>query len=90
MAEGPKAGLDAIERIEGLDDYVHLHSARADLLRRLDRRDEAIGAYGRALELAGNPVERSFLERRLAELRPGGGSGAGAEAPAPPDGFATG
>ena len=45
-----------------------LHSARADLLRRLERRGEATRAYERALELTGNPVERSFLERRRAEL----------------------
>jgi RNA polymerase sigma-70 factor, ECF subfamily len=69
MAEGPEAGLAAIDRIEGLDDYVHLHAARADLLRRLERNDEAIAAYRRALDAAPNPVERSFLERRLEELQ---------------------
>ena len=37
MAEGPQRGLDAIDAIEGLDAYVHLHSARADLLRRAGR-----------------------------------------------------
>jgi hypothetical protein len=49
-----------------LEDYHLLHSARADLLRRLGRQDDAAGAYARALELASNPVERRFLERRLA------------------------
>jgi RNA polymerase sigma-70 factor (ECF subfamily) len=68
MARGPERGLEAIDRIEGLDGYRHLHSARADLLRRLGRRDEATAAYRRALELTGNPIERRFLERRLAEL----------------------
>ncbi len=90
MAEGPEAGLRAMEHIEGLDDYVHLHSARADLLRRLGRGEDAAVAYGRALELTASPVERSFLEGRLEELRAGGGSGADAGAPAPPDGSATG
>ena len=44
-------GLALIDRIDGLDDYRHLHSARADLLRRLGREEEAAAAYGRALEL---------------------------------------
>jgi RNA polymerase sigma-70 factor (ECF subfamily) len=47
MAEGPEAGLAATDAIEGLDDYRHLHSARADLLRRLGREDEARAAYER-------------------------------------------
>jgi RNA polymerase sigma-70 factor, ECF subfamily len=68
MAEGPEHGLELIERIDGLDGYRHLHSARADLLRRLGRADDAAGAYRRALELADEPAERAFLERRLAEV----------------------
>ena len=69
MAEGPESGLALIETIEGLDSYRHLHSARADLLRRLGRRIEAEQAYERALELSAHPAERAFLERRLAEVR---------------------
>jgi len=71
MAEGPDAGLRAIDAIEGvqrLDSYHLLHSAQAELLRRLGRGQEAAASYTRAIELAGNPVERRFLERRLAEL----------------------
>jgi RNA polymerase sigma-70 factor, ECF subfamily len=68
MAEGPEQGLELIDRIVGLDDYRHLHSARADLLRRLGRADEAADAYRRALDLAVQPAERAFLERRLAEV----------------------
>jgi len=68
MAEGPERGLELIDAIEGLDAYRHLHSARADLLRRLGRGDDAAGAYRRALELADEPAERVFLERRLAEV----------------------
>ena len=69
MAHGPAAGLALIDELaEELDDYHLLHSARADLLRRLDRREEAVDAYRRALALAANPVERGFLERRLREL----------------------
>jgi RNA polymerase sigma-70 factor, ECF subfamily len=69
MAEGPERGLrilDEVARTGELDDYRLLHSARADLLRRLGRQTEAAAAYGRALELATNPVERRFLQRRLA------------------------
>jgi RNA polymerase sigma-70 factor (ECF subfamily) len=67
MAEGPERGLELMDTIEGLDAYHLLHAARADLLRRLGRGDDARAAYTRALELAGNPVEREFLERRLRE-----------------------
>ena len=66
MADGPERGLALMDTIEGLDAYHLLHSARADLLRRLGRADDARAAYERALELAGNPVEREFLEGRLA------------------------
>jgi RNA polymerase sigma-70 factor, ECF subfamily len=51
-----------------LDRYHYLHSTRAELLRRLDRVDEARAAYDRALELVHSDAERRFLERRLAEL----------------------
>ena len=68
MAAGPERGLQLIDRIDGLDEYRHLHSARADLLRRLGRDDEAAAEYRRALELAAQPAERAFLERRLAEV----------------------
>ena len=70
MAHGPAAGLALMDELaQDLDGYHLLHSARADLLRRLGRGDEAVAAYRRALALAGNPVERGFLERRLRELR---------------------
>ncbi len=70
MAEGPQAGLDIIEVLEGgqLDDYHLLHATRADLLRRLGRDEEATAAYRRAADLTANPAERAFLERRLREL----------------------
>ena len=68
MADGPQAGLERLDAIEGLDGYHLRHSARADLLRRLGRTREAAASYERALELAGNPVERDFLRRRLGEL----------------------
>jgi RNA polymerase sigma-70 factor, ECF subfamily len=68
MAEGPAYGLELVDRIPGLDGYHLLHATRADLLRRLGRTEEAASAYAQALELATNPAERGFLERRLAEL----------------------
>ena len=68
MASGAAEGLLLMDEIEGLDDYHLLHAARADLLRRLDRPEEAADAYERALALATNPVERAFLQRRLSEL----------------------
>jgi RNA polymerase sigma-70 factor, ECF subfamily len=69
MAEGPDRGLEMMEPLAGSLGRYHLfHSARADLLRRLGRWDEAGAAYRRALDLAGNDVERRFLERRLAEI----------------------
>ena len=68
MAAGPDRGLELVDAIQGLDGYHLLHATRADLLRRTGRRRDAAAAYARALELATNPVERSFLERRLAEL----------------------
>jgi RNA polymerase sigma-70 factor, ECF subfamily len=68
MRDGPQAGLDLIDAIDGLDDYQQLHGARADLLHRLDRDAEATQAYERALELAPNAVERRFIEGRLSSL----------------------
>ncbi|MDX6465642.1 MAG: hypothetical protein QOI27_682 [Gaiellaceae bacterium] len=69
MADGPAAGLELVEEIEGLDGYYLLHSARADLLRRLGRAEEAATAYRRAAELAPSEVERDFLTRRVLEGR---------------------
>ncbi|MGH2756111.1 MAG: RNA polymerase sigma factor, partial [Actinomycetota bacterium] len=69
--EGAAAGLALIESIsaEGsLDTYHLLHSARAELLRRLGRHDEAAASYIRALELAQQPNERAFLADRLDEV----------------------
>ncbi len=63
-----EAALALVERLE-LDSYHYLHATRAELLRRLDRVEEAAGAYDRALELVHSDAERRFLERRLAELR---------------------
>lgn len=69
MSAGPEEGLNRIAALAApLDDYYLFHAARADLLRRLDRRQEAIEAYRRALALTTNEVEREFLNRRLREI----------------------
>jgi len=71
MAERPDAGLRLVDVLaaEGeLDGYHLLHAARADLLRRLGRRDEAAVAYARARDLAPNDPQRAFLERRRVEM----------------------
>ena len=68
MCEGPERGLELIEAIDGLGGYQPLHTARAELLRRLGRSGEAAESYRRALELTANPVERRFIERRLGGL----------------------
>jgi RNA polymerase sigma-70 factor (ECF subfamily) len=66
-ADGPAAGLLIIERLE-LSGYRYTHSARAEMLRRLGRADEARAAYERARELADDGAERRLFERRIAEL----------------------
>jgi RNA polymerase sigma-70 factor (ECF subfamily) len=61
-------GLALIDALGGLDSYPYLHAARADMLRRGGRMDDASRAYRRALELTANDAERRFLTGRLAEL----------------------
>ena len=77
MVDGPAAGLAEIaaleqrlaaERDTTLAAYRYLPAAKADLLRRLGRTDEAAHAYRAALALTEGPVERQFLQTRLAEL----------------------
>ena len=69
MADGPERGLALFVPLEGeLDGYHLFHAARADLFRRLERNEDAAAAYRRALELVTNPQQRSYLERRLAEV----------------------
>ena len=67
---GPAEGLAALADIDAaaLDSYQPYHATRADLLARAGRRDEAVGAYDRAIELTTNAVERDFLVRQRATL----------------------
>jgi RNA polymerase sigma-70 factor (ECF subfamily) len=71
MVDGPQSALALIDSLAtsgDLDSYHLLHSARADLLRRLGRNAEAAKSYERALSLVTNDSERRFLERRLRAL----------------------
>jgi RNA polymerase sigma-70 factor (ECF subfamily) len=64
-------GLELVDRANAtrtLEHYYLFHASRADLLRRLDRREEATTAYRRALKLATNRVEQEYLRRRLGEV----------------------
>jgi RNA polymerase sigma-70 factor (ECF subfamily) len=71
MAQGFEQGLARIDRLGAagpLSAYPLYHAARADLLRRLGRRQDALGAYTKALDLTANQVERAYLQRRVAEF----------------------
>jgi RNA polymerase sigma-70 factor (ECF subfamily) len=69
MADGPDIGLELVDGLlDDLDKHHLAHAARADLLRRLDRTEEARQAYERALALTQHEPDRRFLRSRLAEL----------------------
>ena len=68
LAGRVEEGLLLVEQLSSLEAYHLFHAARADLLRRLDRRDEAADAYRQALELTASEVERGYFERRLSEV----------------------
>jgi RNA polymerase sigma-70 factor (ECF subfamily) len=68
MEFGPARGLARMALLaEELDGYPYFHAARADLLRRIGRDDQAQVAYLRALDLTGNTAERRFITRRMTE-----------------------
>ena len=72
MHEGAERGLVLIDELLAggeLERYQPAHSARADLLRRLGRRDAALEAYAIALSLTSQAAQRRYLERRIAEVR---------------------
>jgi RNA polymerase sigma-70 factor, ECF subfamily len=71
MGEGLEQGLEQIDHLGAsgdLDHYHLFHAARADILRRLGRRNEAATAYREALRLATNKVEQDYLRGRLSQL----------------------
>ncbi|HVV75701.1 MAG TPA: sigma-70 family RNA polymerase sigma factor [Mycobacteriales bacterium] len=71
LAHGPLAGLDALDEIGAppeLAGYGYLPAARADLLARLGRDEDAVAAYRQAIDLTSNDVEREFLVGQLREV----------------------
>lgn len=71
MSEGLSEGLSVMDELGSsgkLDDYYLFHAARADILRRLNRNQEAAEAYRRALTLTTNQVEQDYLRNRLIRL----------------------
>jgi RNA polymerase sigma-70 factor (ECF subfamily) len=71
MAFGPDYGLRAMENLDAADELAGYHllpAARADLLRRAGRQEEAAAAYRLAIQLCVNDIEGRYLQRRLAEL----------------------
>ena len=73
MSEGLESGLLSIDQLGDIPEmgsYYLYHSARADILRRMGRRDEALQEYNRAFALTTNAVERQYLRRRITELTP--------------------
>ncbi len=72
MADGPLVALSEVEALESderLAGYRYLPAAKADMLRRLGRSEEAADAYRAALALTDNTAERESLTRRLEDLR---------------------
>ena len=67
--DGPATALALIDGLD-LASYHRFHATRADLLRRLQRHDEAMDAYETAASLAPTDVERSFLARQARRLSP--------------------
>ncbi len=65
--EGPETALTLLDAVN-LDGYHAAHATRADMLRRVGRREQAVAEYRWAVEVAGNPGERAFLQRRIEEL----------------------
>jgi len=68
--DGPAAALALIDGLDApdLNGYYLFHAIRADLLRRLDRADQAVQAYDAAMALADNVREREFLQRQRQTL----------------------
>src|SRR5450756_305419 len=64
---GPSLALELVDQL-GLDGYHLFHATRADLLRRLGRRGDAIAAYDAAIARTANRAERSFLQHRRDSL----------------------
>ena len=72
MASGLAVGLPLVTALlqdEALQNYHLAHAAQADLLRRLGRHQEALGAYQNALALTSQVAEQRFLQRKIADIQ---------------------
>jgi RNA polymerase sigma-70 factor (ECF subfamily) len=72
MADGPLAGLMLLDQMKldnALADYYLFHAARADLLRRLGMKEDALTSYDKAVSLCHNDAELNFLRRRIDETK---------------------
>jgi RNA polymerase sigma-70 factor (ECF subfamily) len=72
LSEGLEQGLNEIDRLgkaSELESYYLFHAARADILRRLGRREEAARSYRDAMSLTENAIERAYLQRRMESVR---------------------
>ena len=72
MASGPAVGLGLVTALlqdVALQNYHLAHAAQADLLRRLGRHQEALGAYQHALTLTSQAAEQRFLQRKVADIQ---------------------
>ena len=70
MSVGFEEGLKRIDALgvsDQLNHYYLFHAARADILLRMNRREEAVLAYQRPLDLTTNRIEQQSLKRRLAQ-----------------------
>ena len=66
--DGPAAGLAAVDAVDELGGYPLWHAARAELLARLDRVDDADTAYAAALAIPQDDAQLTHLRRRRARL----------------------
>ena len=72
MRDGPDAGLahiDAVLELGELASYSLVHSARADMYRRIGRTAEARSSYEKAPALTQQEPERQVLEERIRQLK---------------------
>ncbi|MGB7450386.1 MAG: sigma-70 family RNA polymerase sigma factor [Ornithinimicrobium sp.] len=69
---GPHAGLEALEKVDtsaagGLAASAAFHATRAEMLLALDRRQESVVAFDRALRATTNGAQRRLLRARRSE-----------------------
>ena len=68
--DGPRAGLDELQKIDGADRFQPAWATRAHLLAALGETDAAASAFAKAISLTTDAPSRLYLARRAAEVRP--------------------